>query len=70
MPKFKIHYEITGELEITADDAHHAQEQFDRFTKEQLARRGELESFEPEDVPRDTDGEQIDRHWNRVKESV
>lgn len=70
MPKFKKSFEITGEVEVVADDPHHAQALFDRMTKEQWAANGELETFEIEEIPRDRDGELADKHWNRVKEGA
>lgn len=70
MPRFKVPFEITGSVEIVADDAKHAQQLFDAMTVEQMAGQGALESFDPEEIPRDVEGEQIDRHWDRVKESM
>ena len=68
MPQFRVPYAISGEMTIRADDALHAEELFNRKTIAELALAGELQSDDPEEIPRDTEGALIDRHWDRMKE--
>ena len=68
MPRFKVPFEITGSVEIVADDAAHAQELFESMRLSSIADHGELQSYDPEEIPRDVEGELADKHWDRMKE--
>lgn len=70
MPRFKVPFEITGAVEIVADDATHARELFGRKPLAFIADHGDLQSFDPEEIPRDVEGELADKHWDRMKESL
>lgn len=66
MPK----YEICGsfKVEITADDPRHAEELLWRMTLSKVSTEGNLETFEPDLVPADRDGERADA--DRAKEAA
>lgn len=68
MPKF----EVTGrfKIEVTAEDPDHALKLTYPMTLSDISTKGELETDEPDLIPRDVEGEKADRHWNRVKEGV
>ena len=70
MPRFKVPFEITGAVEIVADDATHAGELFGRMRLSSIVDHGALQSFEPEEIPRDVEGELADKHWDRMKEDT
>ena len=71
MPRFKVPFEITnGCVEIAADDAKHANELLGRMTLNQLSSWGELDVGDPEEIPRDVEGELADKHWDRMKEDT
>ena len=70
MPKFKVPFEITGAVEIVAENATHAQEIFESMRLSSIADHGDLESFDPEEIPRDVEGELADKHWDRMKEDT
>lgn len=70
MPTFRKHFVIEGAVEITADDAKHAQELLSRFTKADWAEHGELDSYDIEELPAyETEAALADRHWDNVKEA-
>lgn len=69
MPKFNVPFTIAGAVPITADDARHAQEIFNTLSLYEIADRGNLESFDPDELPREDEAILADRHWDRVKEA-
>ena len=70
MPRFKVPFEITGSVEIVADDATHAREIFEGMRLSSIVDHGDLQSFDPEEIPRDVEGELADKHWDRMKEDT
>jgi len=64
MPKFRIPFDITGEVVLTADNEAHAQQLFNAIPLEQVAKSGEFTADDPELIEPDHSGEAADAGYD------
>lgn len=66
MPKFRIPFDITGEVVIAADNEAHAKQLFDAMPLAEVAKQGEFTADDPEYIEPDHAGEAADAGYDAL----